>query len=81
MICWFYVLAYVGVEYLLKGVSNVTYGHFTHKTEGPKKTSWMKNLKYGKVSMTSPWSPSWRTMDKVSWFAGIYIMPTSKRWD
>ena len=25
-------------------------------------------------------SPTWRTMDKVSWSSEIYVRPTSKRW-
>ncbi len=28
----------------------------------------------------STWSPTRRTMDKVSWSPGIYVRPTSKRW-
>ena len=28
----------------------------------------------------STWSPTWRTMDKVSWSPRIFIRPTSKRW-
>ena len=28
----------------------------------------------------STWSPTWRTMDKVSWPPRIYIRPTFKRW-
>jgi hypothetical protein len=28
----------------------------------------------------STWSPTWQTMNKVSWSAGIYVRPTSWRW-
>ena len=28
----------------------------------------------------STWSPTWQTMDKVSWSPGIFVRPTSKRW-
>ena len=26
----------------------------------------------------STWSPTWQTMDKVSWSPGIYVRPTSR---